>query len=60
MQAVFELLAGFIILLVAACLSQFGLDLKSAPVPEREVHRIADCPAPSAAPISIDRYEAGC
>lgn len=60
MQALFELLAGFIILLVAACLSQLGLDLKSGSVPEREVHRIADCPTPSQAAISSDRNDAGC
>ena len=48
MQALIELLAGFIALLAAAALSQFGVDLNQAARPDREVHRVNDCPeAPS-------------
>lgn len=43
MQALIELLIGFIALLAAAALSPFGVDLKTAPKTEREVHRISDC-----------------
>lgn len=43
MQALIELIAGFIALLAAAALSQFGVDLNSPPQNDREVHRIADC-----------------
>lgn len=43
MQALIELLAGFIALLVSAALSQFGVDVTSPPKAPREVHRIADC-----------------
>lgn len=50
MQALIELLVGFIALLAAAALSPFGVDLKSSPRAEREVHRVADCrQAPDAA-----------
>lgn len=50
MQALIELLVGFIALLAAAALSPFGVDLKSSPRAEREVHRVADCrQAPEAA-----------
>jgi hypothetical protein len=41
-QALIELLAGFIALLAAAALAQFGVDLSSA-APDREVHRVSDC-----------------
>ncbi len=47
-QALIELLAGFIALLAAAALGQFGVDLNKAAHPEREVHRVNDCaPAPA-------------
>lgn len=42
MQALIELLAGFIALLAAAALSHFGVDLNTAR-PEPEVHRVNDC-----------------
>lgn len=42
-QSLIELLAGFIALIAAAALSQFGVDLNSPPQAEREVHRVADC-----------------
>lgn len=44
MQALIELLAGFIVLLATAALAQFGVDLNSAPRPDREIHRVSDCP----------------
>ena len=51
-QALIELLAGFIALLAAAALSQFGVDLNTAK-PEREVHRVSDCPeAPASSLIA--------
>ena len=51
-QALIELLAGFIALLAAAALSQFGVDLNTAK-PEREVHRVSDCPeAPTSSLIA--------
>ena len=53
-QALIELLAGFIALLAAAALAQFGVDLNSAPRPDREVHRVSDCPeAPTKALITV-------
>ncbi len=42
-QSLIELLAGFIALIAAAALSQFGVDLNSPRQGEREVHRVADC-----------------
>ncbi len=47
MQALIELIAGFIVLLAAAALSQFGVDLQSARQSEREVHRVTDCSDPA-------------
>ena len=51
MQALIEMLAGFIALLAAAALAQFGVDFDSAPKPDREVHRVSDCGAPPAATL---------
>lgn len=46
MQALIELLAGFIIMLATAVLAQFGVSLDRPAEPQPEVHRVVDC-APS-------------
>jgi len=43
MQALVELIAGFIVFLAAAALSQFGVDLHPPKGSDREVHRVVDC-----------------
>lgn len=43
MQALIEMIIGFIALLAAAALSQFGLQLDAPKKSEREVHRVQDC-----------------
>ena len=43
MQWLVELIAGFVALLAAAALSQFGLDLDAPRKPDREVQRVRDC-----------------
>lgn len=43
MQALVEFIAGFIALLAAAVLSQFGVDTHAPSQADREVHRVADC-----------------
>ncbi|QDH73682.1 hypothetical protein [Brevundimonas sp. M20] len=50
MQALIDLIAGFIAMLAAAALSQFGLDIDAPQKPEREIHRVRECgpEAPSA------------
>ncbi|WP_271083625.1 hypothetical protein [Brevundimonas sp. NIBR11] len=54
MQALIELLAGFIAMLAAAALAQFGVDLSTPPRHDREVHRVNDCsPAPTEALLSV-------
>lgn len=45
MQWLVELMAGFVAMIAAAALSQFGLDLRH-PTKEPEVRRMRDC-APS-------------
>jgi len=53
MQALIEMIIGFIALLAAAALSQFGLQVDTPKKAEREVHRVRDCgDAPAAAVIS--------
>lgn len=49
-QALIELLAGLIALLVTAALSQFGVDIERATRPQSEVHRISDCAQPTETP----------
>jgi hypothetical protein len=46
MQALIELLAGFIAMLAAAALAQFGVDLTWVK-PDREIHRVSDCRGPA-------------
>ena len=46
-QALVQLLVGFIVMLATAALAQFGVSLDRGPEPRREVHRVADC-GPSA------------
>ncbi|GAA0869443.1 hypothetical protein GCM10009116_12790 [Brevundimonas basaltis] len=49
MQALIEMIIGFIALLAAAALSQFGLQVDAPTKSEREVHRVQDC---SDAPVT--------
>lgn len=53
MQALIELIAGFVALLAAAALSQFGLDLTTPQENQREIHRIRDCGGEKAAPAAL-------
>lgn len=43
MQALIEFIAGFVAMLAAAALSQFGVDLDARQTPQREIHRVRDC-----------------
>ncbi|HVL41464.1 MAG TPA: hypothetical protein VM348_04845 [Brevundimonas sp.] len=43
MQALIEFIAGFIALLAAAVLSQFGVDMNTPRHNDREVHRLQNC-----------------
>jgi hypothetical protein len=43
MQALIEFIAGFVAMLAAAALSQFGVDLDAPQKPQREIHRVRDC-----------------
>jgi hypothetical protein len=51
MQALIEMIIGFIALLAAAALSQFGLQLDAPDKPQREIHRVRDCDDKPAATI---------
>ena len=60
MQALIEFIAGFVAMLAAAALSQFGVYLDSRQTPQREIHRVRDCgDSPSAAVLaaSTDRKQ---
>ncbi|WP_374515322.1 hypothetical protein [Brevundimonas sp.] len=60
MQALIELIAGFVAALAAAALSQFGLDLTTPQENQREIHRVRDCGGEKAATaILAARREAG-
>lgn len=43
MQVLIELIAGFVALLAAFALSQFGVDLRPDGKPDREIQRVLDC-----------------
>lgn len=59
MQALIELIAGFIVLLAAAALSQFGVDLQSRQA-EREVHRVSDCSEPATPTALVSKPSRHC
>ena len=54
MQALIQLLAGFIIMLATAALAQFGVSLSRGSEPEHEVHRVVDCAPAAAATAASD------
>jgi len=61
MQALIEMIIGFVALLAAAALSQFGLQVDTPKKSEREVHRVRDCgDAPAAAVITAARPQQDC
>ena len=43
MQALIEMIIGFVALLAAAAMSQFGLQLDAPDKNKREIHRVRDC-----------------
>ena len=51
MQALVELIIGFVALVAAAALSQFGLQLDAPQKADREIHRVQDCKDEPAAAI---------
>lgn len=53
MQALIEFIAGFIALLAAAVLSQFGVDMNTSGQNDREVHRVHDCGQQKAGPAAF-------
>lgn len=54
MQALIEFIAGFVAMLAAAALSQFGVDLDPRQTPQREIHRVRDCgDSPSTAMLAV-------
>jgi hypothetical protein len=42
-QALIQMIIGFVALLAAAALSQFGLQMDAPKKSEREIHRVRDC-----------------
>jgi hypothetical protein len=54
-QALIELIAGFIALLAAVALAQFGMDMAQTAKPDREVRRLQDCgnPKPDTASVTV-------
>lgn len=43
MRVLIELIAGFVALLAAFALAQFGVDLGPGPKSDREIQRVLDC-----------------
>ena len=60
MQALIELIASFIVLLAAAALSQFGVDLQSSRQSDREVHRVSDCPDTASSTVLVSKPSRRC
>jgi len=60
MQALIELIAGFLALLAAAALSQFGVDMETRKPTEREIHRTSDCPPPPSGQAVVRPSQRSC
>lgn len=61
MQALIEMIIGFIALLAAAALSQFGLQLDAPQKSEREIHRVRECDdRPAAAVFAAGERQQSC
>ena len=61
MQALIEMIIGFIALLAAAALSQFGLQLDAPEKSQREVHRVRDCAdKPTATVLAVADRQQNC
>jgi len=61
MQTLIEMIIGFIALLAAAALSQFGLQLDAPEKPRREIHRVHDdCGDKPAATILAADHQKNC
>ncbi|MDY6925279.1 MAG: hypothetical protein SWI22_15120 [Pseudomonadota bacterium] len=61
MQALIEMIIGFIALLAAAALSQFGLQLDAPETPRREIHRVRDCgERPAGAVLAVAERKQDC
>jgi len=61
MQALIEMIIGFVALLAAAALSLFGLQLDAPEKPQREIHRVRDCgDPPAAAVLNADERKRTC
>lgn len=61
MQALVEFIAGFVALLAAAALSQFGLDLDGPKNSDREIHRVRDCnDAPASTVFAASEHKQDC
>lgn len=43
MQALIEMIIGFIAFLAAAALAQFGVESRAEPTSRQEVHRVIEC-----------------
>ncbi len=60
MQALIEFIAGFIALLAAAVLSQFGVDMNTPRHNDREVRRVHDCAEQPAATFVAEDKRKDC
>ena len=59
MHALIELIAGFVAMLAAIALAQFGVDAGGPRHDDREVHRVSDCQnaAPAASASNPDALD---
>ncbi|HYC97901.1 hypothetical protein [Brevundimonas sp.] len=61
MQALIEMIIGFVAMLAAAALSQFGLQLDAPQESQREIHRVRDCDeTPAATAFTATEHKQDC
>ena len=53
MQALIEMIIGFIAMMAAAALAQFGVESRAEPTTPQEVHRVTDCDRQPASTVLV-------
>jgi hypothetical protein len=60
MQALIDLLAGFLVLLAASALAQFGVEIRRPADDQPEVRRVSDCGQSGARPAAFATVQPKC
>jgi len=60
MQALIDLIAGFLVLLAASALAQFGVEIRRPADDQPEVRRVSDCGETPSRPAAVVAVQPKC